>query len=114
MLRKSVYLFALLAVLFAQLVTAHHHASHLVHDGFVADLVAFDHSGHDNHDDQKQQHQCPECLLTKSLQIALHNDQTLKLTLVESASALFGHDDYYASTIAYRPHNARAPPSFLI
>lgn len=97
-----------------QVALAHHSASHIDH-GFSQELTASynDHSNH-KQDHHKKKHECPECLLTKSLQSAFYN---APVTLSFTAQGEVLTTTQQSLTIAvnrYKANPPRAPPAFLI
>lgn len=101
-----------MALLFAQVATAHHSAVHLDHG---VSSVSYSSETNGDHDHQKtSQHVCPECLLSKSLNV------TLAVTPVTSAYVSFEtltsgieNDTAYIAYITKYTH-ARGPPTLLI
>lgn len=104
-----------MALLFAQLATAHHSAVHLEHTTSVISYASEIEGDHSPDHQKLSQHVCPECLLSKSLNVPLTvselSDEAYssfeKLDIVienERADLAFIQKYTYA----------RGPPSFLI
>lgn len=103
-----------MALLFAQVATAHHSAVHLDHDtSVISHAYEADHDHNPDHQ-KLSQHVCPECLLSKSLNV------TLAVTAVSDAYVSFEtlkaviENDADDTTHLTKYTQARAPPSFLI
>lgn len=113
--KKIISVWAILALAFAQIAIAQHNAVHLGH-GFqsiqVGQQANIDHE-RDN-EDTPPSHECPECLLVKSLQTAFHADSALTVDFTLGQN-LFSPDDssFIPSTVA-SAYNPRAPPVLLI
>jgi len=112
--RKFISIWALLALMIAQ-----HSASHIDH--VFSQEVADSHAGHDehyhdehHHDEDHEKHECPECLLTKSLQTAYYN-ASIVLSFVQQADELILQQQYFITSLnRYKAHPPRAPPAILI
>ena len=77
-----------------------------------------DHHGHNHHDHEKNQEQtkedCPACLITKSLSLALVVQQTdLFITVTFDHDVLRDYDQIL-TTYDYSLYAPRAPPTVLI
>jgi hypothetical protein len=111
--KKFISLWALLALMLGQVTLAQHNASHIDH-GFSQAVTS--HGGQDEHQNDKdnKKHECPECLLTKSLQTAFYN-VSVALSFTSEAEALVPQQQ--SLTIAvnlYKANSPRAPPTLLI
>lgn len=93
-----------------QLSLAEHNATHIDH-GFSQEIVS-SHDGHDNHDhdEQNNEHSCPECVLTKSLQTAFYNAPTLDFIHPEVQSYVLLSQSNVIVGARYKAHSPRAPP----
>lgn len=60
-----------MALLFSQLATAHHNAAHLDHNTSFASYSNGTHTDHNKNHQKTVKHACPECLLSKSLNVTL-------------------------------------------
>jgi len=113
-----------MAMMIGQIVIAQHHSAHvsderpqethnIAHVGDVHGYVSHGHDHHDN-DEEKNEHSCPECLLSQSLQIAFHNAPvTLFGNLTSEGSATFTQQSVVIGSY-YNPNTPRAPPVALI
>lgn len=102
-----------LSLIFSQITIAAHAVLHPHHD-FSITVVQHDDHHHDHNDEEKPEHQCPECLLNKSLQHALANNGAIDL---DSRSKLKEFVITSTNIVIETPianYNARAPPSALI
>ena len=75
--RNLISLWVLLALVLGQFVLAQHSATHIEH-GFSQEIIAESHHeghDHDHHhgDEEKRAHECSECFLIQSLQVAFYN-----------------------------------------
>jgi hypothetical protein len=110
--RKFISLWALSALMLGQVALSQHSATHINH-GFCFEVAASHHDDHD-HQEESEKHQCPECVLTKSLQTALYNASfTLSFTSQEEAF-LPQQQSLRIAVNRYKANSARAPPSILI
>lgn len=112
--RKLISIWALIALMIAQLAVAQHSAAHFDH-GFET-LHLEQHAADDNHDtgDQNPHYECPEYLLTKSMQHALLGDVAYSYVPSVSHHAFYIHDDEIIAARKTSPYQSRAPPAFLI
>jgi hypothetical protein len=110
--RKIVYFVLLLGLFIAQFVTAYHTAEHIDHG--ISVISYNDQHDHEHENQGKSKHQCPECVLSKTLQIAFYH-----------APAYFSHQAHvekienqdtsvFVSSLKQKSNNPRAPPAFLI
>lgn len=103
-----------MALLFAQVATAHHSAVHLDHGTSVISYASETEDDHSQDHQKLSQHVCPECLLSKSLNV------TLAVTAVSDAYVSFEtltsaiENDADETTHLTKYTQARAPPSLLI
>lgn len=107
-------MWALLALLFGQIALAEHSASH-IDQGFSQEIV-ITHSHHDEHQHggNHNKHECPECVLTQSLQAAFYNVLDILLPS-QHAEILRPTQQYVVVSIGrYKAHPTRAPPVILI
>ena len=97
-----------------QVALAQHSASHIEH-GFSQEILA-SHSGHDEHqnDQDNKKHDCPECLLTKSLQTAFYNAPAIFVVNLGSETLVVPKQSYLIAKNRYRTNSPRAPPINLI
>ena len=110
--RKLVSLWALLALMFGQVALAHHSATHIDHRISYESASTYN----DEHNDQEEstKHQCPECVLTKSLQTAFYN-ATATLFYASQAEVLLPQEYSFATVVnRYNSNSPRAPPAILI
>jgi hypothetical protein len=117
-LRKLISLCALLALFVAQISVAHHSAVHIdhgiTHHQDAPQLQAENVSAHSDHDQQSKQHQCPECLLNKTLQGAFYNQQAALFHVLSSEKTTAPQHINFHTNVIYNANAARAPPRFLI
>lgn len=113
--RKFISVWALLALMVGQVLLAQHSATHIDH-GFSQEVVVASDEVNDSHhhDEDSKKHECPECLLTKSLQTAFyHGPVTLsfapqvKALILQPESSIFYLNHYNSNS-------PRAPPVTLI
>jgi len=111
---KFISLWALIALMFGQVALAYHSASHIEH-GFSQEMVASNdiHDEH-NHDKENRKHECPECLLTKSLQTAFYNAPITLHFSLQAETVIFTTLIPTASVSLYNSNTPRAPPTVLI
>lgn len=117
-IRKIISVWALLALMIAQIAVAQHSAAHFDH-GFESpylELSTADHQDQNDDDDQEHEtaHECPECLVTKSLSAAFVSDHALHQELLTGADHFYVTETPYVSARQTKPYNPRAPPAFLI
>lgn len=115
--RKIILVLALLALAVGQVTLAHHSASHINH-GFSQEITisqsAHDEHQHDKDGKDKKKHECPECLLTKSLQTAFYNTPTT-FSFTPHSEAIRLQQYSFASVLdSYNSNTPRAPPVTLI
>lgn len=107
-------MWALLALMLGQVALAQHSASHIEH-GFSQEIVASHDAGDTHHHDKKnKKHDCPECLLTKSLQTAFYNAATISVVTSGSKTLALPKQSYLIVERPYRANAPRAPPTILI
>ena len=103
-----------MTLLFAQVATAHHSAVHLDHAISVVSYSSEIESDHEQDHQKTLRHVCPECLLSKSLNVALSvTDVSDAYISFETLETSIENDTVYAAYLTKYTH-ARAPPSFLI
>jgi ABC-type Zn2+ transport system substrate-binding protein/surface adhesin len=117
-LKKFISLWALMALMLGQLALAEHNASHMDHH-LSSDVVAVhyeDHGHEHDHDHQKEtkEHQCPECLLTKSLQTAFFHSPKPLLVALSSEDLTSIHQSLAVKFYRNKANAPRAPPVILI
>jgi len=106
-------MWALLALVIAQVAITQHNATHIEHGFEAYDSVS--HSSDTDHQDQEnQKHKCPEFLLTKSLQTAFYNSPVIISVPVVSYQATASQEFHIVVKVTYSAHSPRAPPAFLI
>lgn len=112
--KKLISIWALLALILGQIALSEHSASHIEH-GFSQETVASNdiHDGH-HHDKDSKKHECPECLLAKSLQTAFYSAPIeLSFSLKAEVVALTTQIPTI-SINRYNSNTPRAPPTDLI
>lgn len=112
--RKLISLWALLALMLGQIALAEHSVSHIDHGLFQGEALS--HEGHSDHkhDNGDKKHECPECLLTKSLQTAFYS-APFAITFILGAQTLTAqHQSFVAADKGYQANLPRAPPVFFI
>ena len=102
----------------AQIAVAQHSAVHFDHgfEAFHLEHHAADHNT-DNNDDsnnQKSHYECPEYLLTKSMQHALLGDVAYAYAPLTSSNDFVIRRDDVIAVRKVNFYNSRAPPAFLI
>ena len=109
--KKPILILILLGLFIAQFATAYHTAAHIDHEISVITLN-HDHQDHDDH--KKSKHQCPECVLSKTLQVAFFHSSTyiFQQSYVEKTENK--DTSVFVSYLEQKSNNPRAPPSFLI
>lgn len=114
--RKFIFAWALLALMIGQFSLAQHSAVHIDH-GFSTKIIA-SHDGHEDHQNDPKKghlkHQCPECLLTKSLQTAFYNAPVTFVIGIEKQSRDLFKQSSAIVDCYFNPNSPRAPPVFLI
>ena len=102
--------------MFGQVALAAHSATHIDH-GISHEVIALqdqDGNHENNHEHQKKKHDCPECVLTKSLQTAFYNTPALiSVYSGMDVSPLSSHFNIFVEA-RYKAHSPRAPPAILI
>ncbi len=108
-----------MAFMAAQVSLAQHSAVHIDH-GFSQDVVAFHHCDdeyghdHDHHDENNVKHDCPECLLAKTLQAAFYYMPATFLFEQRADDTLKTYQSIVAVKDYFNPNAPRAPPIALI
>ena len=112
--RKFISIWALLALMIGQVTLAQHSASHIDHR--FSQEIAVSHDGHDKHqsDKSKKKHECPECLLTKSLQAAFYNAPSTLLVTLGAETFATTQQSLTIAVNRYQANPPRAPPAILI
>lgn len=113
--KRIIAAWAILALAFAQLAIAQHNAVHL--DNSYTEIQAQDHAdAHHEHGGETppSQHNCPECLLVKSLQAAFYVDSALHVDFTLYQQALPISETLLLSQTTTSAYNPRAPPVLLI
>jgi len=103
-----------MAMMVGQIVIAQHHSAH-VSSSFSEDC----HVEHDAHHDEKDgprhsKNECPECLLSQTLNIALYNTTTTLFLNIEPHSLAGYEQSSIVVGSYYNPNAPRAPPIALI
>jgi len=118
--RRLTAVWALLAIMFGQVALVQHNATHIDH-GFSQDIVAShdDHhyhhdEHHHDHDDDNEPHECSECFLINSLQIAFYNAPVTLLIHVTEEILTSPKQFDVIFTPRDKAHAPRAPPVILI
>ncbi len=114
--KKFIAMWALLGLMLGQIALAEHNAAHIDHHISVEIAAAdcADHQEEDEHPDNAKSHQCPECVLTKSLQVALYNAPTALLSFSRIDILVPPEDSFGISKNRDKANFARAPPYILI
>lgn len=111
-LKKFVSLWALLALLLGQVALAQHSANHTDHG--VSFELSSSHSDDHDHQEKSKKHQCPECVLTKSLQTAFYN-APVTLSFNFRTEVLLPQQYFIVTAVNhYNSNSPRAPPAILI
>ena len=112
--RKFISIWALLALMLGQVTLAQHSASHIDH-GFSQEVTT-SHNDHSDHkqDPHKKKHECPECLLTKSLQAAFYNTPVTLAFALQAETLAQIQQPITIAVNRYKANSPRAPPAFLI
>ena len=112
--KKIISIYALLALLFGHVTLAQHSAAHIEH-GFVQE-ISVSYSDHDEHqhDHEDTKHECPECLLTKSLQTAFYNESATLFFASHADSLPAQQYSLVISAKLFNSNSPRAPPYILI
>ena len=112
--RNFISTWALLALMLGQVTLAQHSASHIDHGFPQESLTSYD-ENHEHQDDKdNKKHECPECLLTKSLQTAFYNTP-FTLSLVPEVETLALLQRFSVVSLnRYNSNSPRAPPATLI
>ena len=112
--RKFISMWALLALMLGQVALVQHSATHADH-GFSQEVVVF-HDGNDEHqnDQDNKKHDCPECLITKSLQTAFYNVSSIFPVNSAAKTLALPKQSYVIVENHYRANSPRAPPAILI
>ena len=114
-LRKLILIWALLALMLGQVTLAQHSVSHIDH-GFSHAVSS--HGDHDEHhndkDNNNKKHECPECLLTKSLQTAFYNAPFTLSFVPQVETLVLQQRISVVSLKQYNSNTPRAPPAILI
>lgn len=111
--KKSISVWALLALIFGQLILAQHNAVHIEH-GFSQEIASF-HDGHKHdHDEEEKEHQCPECLLTETLNIGFYHHSTIVFMVPTTSGFTLQEKSDYILSARYQANLPRAPPVVLI
>lgn len=115
--RKLVSIWGILALLIAQIAVAHHSAVHIDHGLDLQHSTAQQQilETADDHDDAPiASHDCPECLLIKTLQTAYHGGHNaLHAPVIKAVSEPPAVNTLHSQTQS-RAYNPRAPPAVLI
>jgi hypothetical protein len=105
---------ALFALIIAQIFIAQHSATHINHglsfDQHASHAADNDHPDHQNN----KKHECPECLLTKSLQTAFYSIPSVVSIVTVSNTIASRQEFFIVGKENYKANIARAPPVFLI
>lgn len=110
--RKFISLWALLALMLGQIALAQHSAAHIDHG--ISFEFAFSHDDNHDHQEENEKHQCPECVLTKSLQTAFYNASTTLFFASQTDSLIPVYQFRTIIIDRYQANSPRAPPSILI
>lgn len=110
-------MWALLALAFAQFAIAGHsavHADHAFEIAHAQQQISHDHNSGHGDSDAPRPHECPECLLVKSLQTAFHASDVGVADFALPAETVSSTKTPYISQAVSSPYSPRAPPAFLI
>lgn len=110
--RKLISICALLALMFGQVVLAQHNATHIDHG--ISFELAFSHNDEHHHQEEREKHQCPECVLTKLLQTAFYNVSSTLLSASQVGTLTPEHESLTVVNNNYKANSPRAPPAILI
>ncbi len=114
-LRKIISVWAILALAFAQIAIAQHNAVHLDHGSQSIQIEKHVSADHEQDDENTPSpHECPECLLVKSLQTAFHADSALTVDFILGKSRFLPTETSFVSNAVASAYNPRAPPVLLI
>lgn len=97
--------------MFGQVTLVQHSASHIDH-GISHEVVSSHDSHHDDQDNS--QHECPECSLAQSLQVAFFNQFIAVPFGFQSDALPTIEQSYVIAYDQYKANSPRAPPSILI
>ncbi len=119
--KKLIGVWAVLALAVAQIAVAQHNAVHPDH-GFEllsSQQVVDVHSDHQHDHDHEQDkngvsHQCPECLLVKTLQTAFFSNSTAASIAIEGQGPFVATEAPVLSKASSKAYNPRAPPVLFI
>ncbi len=97
-----------------QVTLAQHSASHIDH-GFSQEITVSQSTNDEHqHDKDNKKHECPECLLTKSLQAAFYNTPVTLAFVLQSEVPLPQQYSFATVVNRYNSNSPRAPPVTLI
>ncbi len=116
--RKIISLLALLVLMLGQVALVQHSAEHIDH-GISFELVSshdegHSHDHHHNPEENKQTHQCPECVLNQSLQAGFHDSTALLFFTLQLENLMPEQQPFTVATDRYNANSPRAPPVILI
>lgn len=113
--KKIISVWAILALAFVQIAIAQHNAVHLDHGFQIVQTEQQASADQERgNEDTPPSHECPECLLTKSLQTAFHADSGLTVAVKLGQDQFLSDDDSFISYAVAPAYNPRAPPTLLI
>lgn len=113
--KKIITVWTVLALAFAQIAIAQHSSVHLDH-GFQS-IQAETHASANqepNNEDVPESHECPECLLVKSLQTAFYSDSAITVVSILKNTPFLSSNPSYVSNAVASAYTPRAPPLLLI
>ncbi len=103
-----------MTLLFAQLVTAHHNTVHLDHEHSFIFNTSENSGSHDGDDQKAYKHACPQCLLSKSLNVTLSLTQVSDAYVAIEKLKLGTASDKAPIILVSKYTHARGPPTLLI
>lgn len=112
--KKFISLFALLALMLGQVAVAQHSAAHVDHGFIVQISSAHDDCNKSSHEDKESQHNCPECALQKTLQVALYHTPTVFIAPNETESLTLYSTSFKLIKHLRETNAPRAPPVIFI
>ena len=115
--KRSIGLWAVLALAVAQIAVAQHSTVHPYHAFEVsidqhADVGQHHHEEGEGHDDVS--HVCPEFLLSKSIETAFYSDSAVVAVQIEGLGPFIATEAPVFSKAFSKAYNPPAPPAFLI
>ncbi len=116
-LRRLISVWALLTLMLGQITLAQHSVEHIDHGLSQEITVSYDnHDEHDEHehDQDNNKHECPECSLAKSLQVAFYNAPAALTFALSVQTRQVQPKSYMGAAYQSKANAPRAPPHSLI